>query len=97
MRRMLARRSEAVMAGAARPADPGVVETGAKPGIGAVAGVTFRRCLRVCWMFTSGGDPIMAGAATSQNRAMIDPANPAEGDGVMAVIAGRNHSDVRCG
>ncbi len=97
VRRMLARCFETVVAGAARTGYSSVIESGSKPGIRAMAGVAFRRCLRMRRMFACGGDSVMAGAATSHHCAMIDPADPAESDGVMAVVASRDHSDVRSG
>ena len=51
---MLTSCSEAVVACAARTGYTGVVKTRPEPGVGAVASVTFRRCLWMCWMFTSG-------------------------------------------
>ena len=97
VRRVFTRCFEAVVASAARVGDTGVVEAGAKPGIRAMANVAFRRCLRVCRMFACCGGSVMAGAATSHHGAMIDPAHPVEGNGVVAVVAGRDHGDVRSG
>lgn len=54
MCRMLASRSEAVMACAAGTGYASVVETGSKPGVGTMASITFRRCLWMCRMFASG-------------------------------------------
>lgn len=54
MCRMLTGRSEAVVASAARSGYAGMVETSSKPGVGAMASVTFRRCLWMCRMFASG-------------------------------------------
>ena len=97
MRRMFARRFEAVVAGAARAGYTGVVEAGTKPGVGAVAHITFRRCLWMGRMFTRGRDAVVATAATAHDSAVIDAAHALEGDGVVTVITVRHDRDVRSG
>jgi len=95
MRGMLAGCIDAVVAGAACAGHASVVKAGTQPAIGGVANVTLRGRCRVRGVFPGRGNAIVAATASAQNSGVVDPANAAERDGVMTILTGRGHSDMR--
>ena len=90
-----ARCGTAVVAAAAQGSDIAVIETCRTPGAGVVAGVTVIIGLYMAARQAVRNEPVVAGFAGADDRTVVDPADAAEADGVMAVIAYRRGQHMR--